>query len=71
MKSLPYKHQCARQNCLGHAKDYNNYLVSLNKTKPKNKASKTARSINSLHDKAQKENKAKAPKTKPSKHEIS
>lgn len=69
LKSLPYKHQCLRQNCSGHTKDYNNYLTALNKTKPKNKISKTARSFNSLHDhKVLKESKAKPPKTKPSKH---
>lgn len=68
MKSLPHpKHHCPRENCHGNAKDYDNYLTALNKTKPKNKASKTARSFNSLHEKHLKESKAKVPKSKPSK----
>ena len=73
MKSLPYpqKHNCPRENCLGHAKDYNNYL-QITKTKPKSKPSKTARSFNSLHDIALKEKtKLPPPKSKPSKYEVS
>jgi len=57
MKALPRhilsKHNCTRDNCLGHPKDYDNYIAVANKTKQKNKPSKTSRSQNSLHEKGQ------------------
>ena len=65
------KHQCTRPNCLGHPKDYNNYLEGIVLKKPKKRIIKTSRSFNSLHEKV-KENKAKdqiKPKKSKSKHE--